>query len=77
MSRNHLKWRDHRIEAIRQINLALTEEEIPDAVIMAILGIGMIKAMEEAELKMETSKELDCNSPFKQPYCLLGGNKYM
>jgi hypothetical protein len=53
----------HKAEAIRQINLELRQDELPDSAIMAIMC--MVTQAEETETERQESMELDRNSPFK------------
>jgi hypothetical protein len=53
----------HNAEAIRQINLELSQNNWSDAVILAI--IGMSKAPDETDLERKARMELNNTSPFK------------
>jgi hypothetical protein len=55
----------HKVEAIRQINLELSADELSDAIILAILS--MITEPTETELERQERIELDAACPFKPP----------
>jgi len=55
----------HKVEAIRQINLELSKDDVPDAVILAILSLA--RGLEETKSEKQERIEVDRNSPFKPP----------
>jgi len=55
----------HNVEAIRQINLVLSQKNFSDDILLAILG--MSRAREETDKERQKGIELNKNSPFKLP----------
>jgi hypothetical protein len=55
----------HRMEAIRQINQALSRNDIPDATLLAITSITDVP--QDSDLERQRRADLDASSPFKPP----------
>jgi hypothetical protein len=55
----------HRVEAIRKINQALSENDIPEATLLAISTVTDVP--EETDLERQKRADLDAASPFRPP----------
>jgi hypothetical protein len=59
----------HKVEAIRQINLELSKDELSDGLLLAIMQMARLR--DETDSKKQESIELNRTSPFRLPPMLL------